>query len=342
MNGRLLNMRYILNIEKWEIIQDFLSTVTGMAMITIDYKGMPVTKHSMCCDICKIMRNNPDTAIHCQKCDSRAGFEAVRINKPYIYLCHCNIVDVAIPISVDGKYIGAVMAGQVLLSDDDDADLLERMYSDFKFESRIESDAGLREKYDRLHKLSYNRIKNIADMLWHISNYIVADAITRNALFELNYRMNQQMTGSRNYNDIAGYPIDIIKDIKDQLEKVNGLSLNNVDIKKNMNTSNSVLKPAIEYINKNVKENITLGHMAKLCHVSSSYFSRLFSKEMGVNFSSYLSKAKIALAKEILESTDMPVTELAYNIGFNDCGYFIKQFKKYEGVTPSVYRKYLK
>ena len=56
-----------------------------------------------------------------QKCDSLAGLEAVRLNQPFIYLCHCGIVDVAVPITVGDQYLGAVMFGQVRISNGSDA-----------------------------------------------------------------------------------------------------------------------------------------------------------------------------------------------------------------------------
>lgn len=82
--------------------------------------------------------------------------------------------------------------------------------------------------------------------------------------------------------------------------------------------------------------------MAKVCHISQSYFSRLFSKEMGQSFSNYISKLKIKWAKDILEESDMSISQISDELGFNEPGYFIKIFKKYERVTPSLYRKYCK
>ena len=102
------------------------------------------------------------------------------------------------------------------------------------------------------------------------------------------------------------------------------------------------LKPAIEYIYNNKSENISMESMAKLCHVSSSYFSRLFSKEIGENFSTYISKLKIKWAKALLEETDMTINEISDELGFSESGYFIKIFKKYEGVTPNLYKKHLR
>jgi ligand-binding sensor protein/AraC-like DNA-binding protein len=336
-----LNLRYILNIPKWELIQDILAKVTGMAIITVDFKGQPVTKHSMPCEFCKIMRSDPENARHCQKCDSRAGLEAVRINKPFIYLCHCNIVDVAIPIAVDDKYVGAIMAGQVLLKDSTYTDKMERMHSNFKFDEEIKKNEKLAVKYRKIRRMSYENIVEIAEIIWHICNYIVEDAITRNILFEMNQKLQRSITGSVNFNEIYGYPIDILEDIKKQIKNEEKMFLSFNKKENRTNQNESILKPALDYISENITEKITLSQMADLCHVSNGYFSRLFSKEMGENFSSYLSKAKIAYARNLLETTDISITELAYSIGFNDSGYFIKLFKKHEGVTPNVYRKHL-
>ena len=106
--------------------------------------------------------------------------------------------------------------------------------------------------------------------------------------------------------------------------------------------SNPVLKPAFTYIFEHKSETISLKVMADLCHISPSYFSRLFAKETGENFSSYLAQMKIKWAKQLLEVTDIPVSQISDELGFNDPGYFIKTFKKYEQITPSLYRKYYK
>ncbi|MGY5607458.1 helix-turn-helix domain-containing protein [Paenibacillus sp. ALE3] len=82
--------------------------------------------------------------------------------------------------------------------------------------------------------------------------------------------------------------------------------------------------------------------MADLCHISPSYVSRLFAKETGENFSSYLSRLNMKWAKQLLEATDIPVSQISSELGFNEPEYFIKIFKKYEGTTPAVYRKYYK
>ena len=121
MSKGKFDIKSILDIPRWEAVQDQLAKATGTAIITIDYKGTPITKHSMRTDFCSIIRENPISCKRCQKCDSLAGLEAVRLNQPFIYLCHCGIVDVAVPITVGDQYLGAVMFGQVRISNGSDA-----------------------------------------------------------------------------------------------------------------------------------------------------------------------------------------------------------------------------
>lgn len=106
--------------------------------------------------------------------------------------------------------------------------------------------------------------------------------------------------------------------------------------------SESIINPSIEYIEKSLNENITLEKMANLCNLSTCYFSKLFKREMGVNFTVYVNEKKVGKAKEMLENTNMPILNISLDLGFEDCGYFIRVFKKYEGVTPKKYREIIK
>ena len=102
---------------------------------------------------------------------------------------------------------------------------------------------------------------------------------------------------------------------------------------------NSPIELVIEYINNNLSENIKLDKMASICNLSACYFSKLFKKEKGVNLISYVNNIKIERAKELLKVTDMPIINIAIDLGFDDCAYFIRVFKKTEGITPKKYRE---
>lgn len=73
MNTSYMNLDKILDLKKWKKLQDSLSIVTKLAIITVDYKGTPITHHSDVRPFCKMMRDNPNTAKLCEKCDARGA-----------------------------------------------------------------------------------------------------------------------------------------------------------------------------------------------------------------------------------------------------------------------------
>ena len=135
--ANLLDIREILDVNSFQKIQDDIAKATEFAMITVDYKGIPVTKHSRCSEFCRLIREQKEFSKLCEKCDSRGGLEAAREGSFYIYKCHRGLVDVAVPIIIDGQYLGAVMVGQVLLMDADDHELEAVLTKELEYDSEI-------------------------------------------------------------------------------------------------------------------------------------------------------------------------------------------------------------
>ncbi len=335
------NLNKLIDLKKWIKLQDDLAIVTKVAIIIVDYKGNPVTAHSGCYRFCRAVRANAELVKYCQKCDSRGGLEAVRLNEPYIYLCHYNIIDIAIPIMIDGKYIGAVMAGQVKLSDTKDEGILEQIVDTSKDPRVQKALEDFKEYYDELPILSYEQVKKIANMLSSLCNYLVEEALEKNLISEM-YQNSVKNEAEINSNTLTGFTIKNIEHAKKEMSNaiINAYIEENTASDGSQITVSSILKPAVEYIYKHKSENIKLENMAKICHISPSYFSRLFTKETGENFSTFVAKLNVDWAKKLLEETDMHINEISGELGFSEAGYFIKTFKKYEGVTPFIYRKY--
>lgn len=338
------NLNKLIDLKKWDNLQDSLAEITKVAIIVVDYKGNPVTaKHSGCSKFCKEIRNDSNLSKYCQKCDSRGGIEAVRLNEPYIYLCHYNIIDIAIPIMIDNKYIGAVMAGQVKLSDTNVEDVLEKIVVLSKNSMAEKALDDFKVYYEKLPVLSYDEVKKIADMLFSLCNYLVEEALEKNLILDM-YKKTIKNHTVMDSNILEGYTRKSIENVKKEMSNaiINSYVEDKIPSDDKHIKVNDILKPAIKYIYDNKNENVKLDDMAKICHISSSYFSRLFKKETGENFSNYVSKLKIEWAKSLLEETDMHVNEISDELGFSEAGYFIKIFKKYEGVTPFLYMKYCK
>lgn len=99
------------------------------------------------------------------------------------------------------------------------------------------------------------------------------------------------------------------------------------------------LKKALNYIDRNIKKGIKLDDAADYVNMSASYFSKIFKHGTGVNFIDYISERKIECAQEILKETDMPISNIAFELSFRDANYFSKVFKKKTGQTPREYRE---
>lgn len=100
-----------------------------------------------------------------------------------------------------------------------------------------------------------------------------------------------------------------------------------------------IISKAKEYIHNNFSNsNISLNSVASYVNVSPSHFSTIFSQETGENFIEYLTKVRVKKAKELLKTTSLKSTEIAYNVGYNDPHYFCYIFKKAIGITPKEYR----
>ncbi len=99
------------------------------------------------------------------------------------------------------------------------------------------------------------------------------------------------------------------------------------------------LEGVVNYINANFTKTINLDKLSELFYISKYYLAREFKKEYGVTIIQYIISKRIVYAKQLLRFTDKPIDEISEICGFNDQSYFVKQFKRSEGVTCLTFRK---
>ena len=92
------------------------------------------------------------------------------------------------------------------------------------------------------------------------------------------------------------------------------------------------------YIDNNYAENITLEHLADICHGSPYHLQRTFKRLTGISPTEYVQQKRIEHAKRDLVHTDQSVADISVKIGMN-VPYFITLFKKKTGYTPREYRQ---
>ncbi|WP_208586856.1 response regulator transcription factor [Gracilibacillus suaedae] len=98
------------------------------------------------------------------------------------------------------------------------------------------------------------------------------------------------------------------------------------------------VKRMIQFIQKNYNQNIKLDTMAELLHYHKAYLGKIFKETTGEYFRTYLDKVRIDNSKRLLQE-EYKIYEVAQMVGYTSSDYFHSKFKKYEGISPSDFRK---
>lgn len=99
------------------------------------------------------------------------------------------------------------------------------------------------------------------------------------------------------------------------------------------------LQVMMQYIHTNYSSQIALSDIAQSAGISKSSALSFFHKYLKMAPVSYLILYRLKKASELLITTDLKLVEIAYATGFNNIGYFCKQYKIHYGITPTEYRK---
>lgn len=149
--------------EQLNEIQERLSKITKLGFITVNYRGEPMTEYTGFCSFCSHFRNDPELSKNCIASDAMSSIQAAISKKPLIYQCPCGLMEIAIPIVVDGTYLGGFLCGQALCSNPPDGILQIRPSTE-----RTAFDATLRRaEADRavLPVFDYQHFEDIAALV---------------------------------------------------------------------------------------------------------------------------------------------------------------------------------
>lgn len=105
-------------------------------------------------------------------------------------------------------------------------------------------------------------------------------------------------------------------------------------------SSNNVgwVSKLLAYLDRHFQEEITLEQLSALTHFSTRQITRRFKATVGVSVSQYILLQRIALARNLLTSTDMKITNIATEVGFSNPSYFCEQFRRVVQCTPKEFR----
>ncbi|MEO1814845.1 MAG: response regulator [Acetobacterium sp.] len=201
--------------------------------------------------------------------------------------------------------------------------------------------AIIQKKYSDARTALISYLDMIYD--YHTYDIMSVQAEIKHFMEELNivtqdmcgYELNSPLCTSNNMQFVNGYKnrYDLKIEIMKTIDKVFDRMLDNKETRKNN------IEDILNYIDRNCYKDISLDQVGEYANMSSYYLSKIFKKETGVNFVTYLTERKIEIAKDMLANTDVPIINIALDLSYHEPNYFSKVFKKSTGMTPTEYRK---
>ncbi|HEY5588346.1 MAG TPA: PocR ligand-binding domain-containing protein [Candidatus Paceibacterota bacterium] len=188
----VLEIKDVIDIKLLQTFQDNFATGMNIASVTVDKDGTPVTNPSsytsFCIDFTHSTKVGDD---RCAASHKKAGEEAARTRRPYIFTCHAGLIDFAAPILVGDHLIGTILGGQILTSDPEEA-----KYRKTANEIGV-NEEGYVEALKKVYMTKEENVTAAAEVL-----YIVANALSKTGYEQLRLRsMSQNL--SDNFSQIS-------------------------------------------------------------------------------------------------------------------------------------------
>lgn len=199
-------------------IQDAFSDFTGMAALTTDAAGVPVTEGSNFLHFCtNVVRGSAEGCRQCKKCDKDGALMTMNTQKTAIYRCHAGLVDFAAPIVVNGHFIGSFVGGQVL-TDELDEELCRKKALEYGIDPKVYIEAArkaprmTKEQVEKSAKLLFDITKALSVLALH--NFT---EIEKSRSLELAARSQSDYIMSV-FSEVATLGDDCVQSARDALE----------------------------------------------------------------------------------------------------------------------------
>ena len=212
----------VIDLEFLQRFQDDFATGVGLASVTVDPDGKPVTNPSSYIRFCMDYTHSTECGDkRCAESHRKGGEEAARTGKPVVYECHAGLIDFAAPIMLEGRLIGTILGGQVLTAPPE-----EEKYRRIAKEIGVNPDEYV-EASKEARILSKEAIEAAANVL-----FIVANSMSRAAY--------QQMKLNAVVNTFSDSAHQISATMQGAAASAASVSANQSDMNTEINNVNAV------------------------------------------------------------------------------------------------------
>ena len=237
--------------EKLENIQQSLSKATGLAFVTVDYRGEPITESTSFSEFCSMARNDSQLSLRCKSSDAFGSIQAAVMQKPSVYFCPCSLLEVAIPIVVKGHYLGGFIGGQIRCGDaPEDISRLEKVMTSASVGGIVEENRALLEK---IPEYSFENFMDIVNLVFLIINQLGENKMHLQMQKEKHQKLvkklctfNQKLAEENNQKDLKILRLEAAQDAGSILDTM--ISLVNLTVIENAPRTGEVLKQLIDYV----------------------------------------------------------------------------------------------
>ena len=189
----------------------------------------------------------------------------------------------------------------------------------------------IRIKSDFLQQVASETLETKSNGLELLSEFKLRDAHLEAIAMMLLAELKQEQTNNRLYVDSLANVLAV------HLLRDHATAKPNVPVYDGGLPQRQLMQ-VLDYIDAYLHRDIKLADLAALLNMSPFHFSRLFKQSLGVSPYKYLLKQRVERAKQLLKRSDRPITDIAFECGFNSHSHLSKQFRQLTGITPRVYR----
>ncbi|MDH3345902.1 MAG: helix-turn-helix domain-containing protein [Kiritimatiellaceae bacterium] len=168
---------------------------------------------------------------------------------------------------------------------------------------------------------------HVIEMMGYLVRNAIEDSPNMSSLIEKNHEWMAAIIDAGDFETLSNVVADSLDDF-----------MRNIYLHGQSRTNETVAR-ILDYLGKNFHEPVTLQMLAEEVGLSTFRISHLVKEQTGKTVLQHIHQLRVQEAQRLLEQSNMSCTDIAYESGFGDQSYFIKQFRKWMGITPARYRK---
>lgn len=168
---------------------------------------------------------------------------------------------------------------------------------------------------------------HMIEMMGYLVRSALEDSPHLSSLIEKNHNWMAKIIDAPDFEALSNVVADALDDF-----------MRNIYLQGHSRT-NETVSQILNYLSDNFHETITLEALAKKTGLSTFRIAHLVKEVTGKTVLQHIHRLRVQEAQRLLEQSDMNCTDIAYETGFGDQSYFIKQFRKWMGITPARYRR---